>query len=184
MNRRKKQIYGAILALGGLALLLDRIAFQTTAPSAAQASMSPSAGSTGVEAPKGPVVSVAVTPFPSDLPPVSSEHELRDVFATTDTIRAEMLLLATEDARGNGTRRTTKERTAAESFQRSRRLTAVMLGERLSFAIVDESWLQVGDRMDDCELTGMTGTTATFDCPGGDVTLSVTAAETDDSGGR
>ncbi len=161
----------------------DRITFQATAPSEAQAGATPLAGGAGIETPMGPVVSVAVTPFPSNLPPISSEHVLRDVFSTTDTIRAEMLLLDTGDVRGSDGRVKAK-RTAAESLRQDRSLTAVMLGERSSFAIVDDHWLRVGDSLGDCELTAMTGTTATFRCAEGNVTLSVASAETRDSDGK
>ncbi len=190
MNKHKKRIYGSILLLGGVALLLDRTVFSTSgAPSVAQGYTDRPLSALGVETESGPTVSVAAAPFPGRLPDLGPVGELRDAFATTEVISE--ALIGGSEGEGIGSLRRRGGRPGAptpESFRENHRLGGVMLGARVSFAIVDGEWLRLGDRLNDWELIEMTGTTATFRCPpltdstpvkgpGGTATLSVIASE-------
>ncbi len=159
-------------------LLVDR-ALLSDAPAVASAAPSV-AGSISLqiaEAALGPMVSVEAAPFPSVDREFAAGDEVRDVFLLTPTLRA-ALLDGDETAymRGGRPGRTSARRTTSEAFKNEHQLKAVMLGEHVSFAIVDDAWLQPGDRIGSCTLESLTGTTAAFRCSDAEVLLSVVDA--------
>lgn len=181
MNNRKRTIYAGILILGALALLTDRLLYGPSVQPAAAAGRSLSA--LGVETSVAPTVSVAAAPFPDALPAQGPLEHLRDIFTPTE--RAQIALLgisADRDPRTGRLRRGgAPDVVTAEKFQQNHRLTAVLVGKESSFAIVDDNWLRVGDTLDTCELTEITGTGASFKCANGLASLS--AVETPTTGG-
>ncbi len=171
MNKRKKRIYLSILAVAGLALLADRMS-SGSAPASVEASTSRSLAELGVTPVETETVSVAAAPFPETRGAPERPELLRDVFAPTAAVRSLML----GGARSDGARRGGR-REAPLSFEEAHELKGVMSGARDSFAVVDDRWLRVGDRVDECTLVEMSATTATFRCPAGDVVLSVLPVE-------
>jgi hypothetical protein len=183
MSKRKKTIYAVILLLGAAALLVDRAMSaspaQLVAPAPRAAGFSPRGrplSESGVETATAPAVSVAATPFPDLSAHAKPIAHIRDLFAITDIVRKAMFGAAadnnTRTAEMPGRGRWPGVLTP-EAFRQSHRLTAVMLGEHTSFAIVDGQWLRVGDRLDGHELIEITGTTATFQLANRRATLSV-----------
>lgn len=181
MNKRKKRIYGAILLLALLALLLDRLS-SGPAPSRAAGYTSRPLSDLGVVPIDTTTVSVAAAPFPSIPGETVRTGSVRDVFAATESVRKAMLSEEGRDGESGQTRgRGARVATATPaSFEDVHRLKGVMSGARNSFAVVDDTWLRVGDTLDRCELLAVTPTTATFRCPIGEVTLSVVAPMFDD----
>ncbi|MEE9294759.1 MAG: hypothetical protein V3W34_07345 [Phycisphaerae bacterium] len=194
MSKRKKILYGGILLLGALALLLDRaVSSDSSAPASAMAQSPGRLADLVAAAAFGPTVSVQAAPFPDAaratvgpaFQPAKRQAgkpvpHTRDLFALSHVVTEAMFGAGGENnslAAGLRGRRVT----TAEAFEQSHRLTAVMTSRDATFAIVDEQWLRVGDRLDNCELVKIAGTAATFRCPGGEAVLSV--IETSKMGG-
>ncbi len=128
----------------------------------------------GVDALPDATVSVAAAPFPTSSPLIGLGGD-RDLFAASDVVR-EVLLASRQDPSGDASGRGQQRAIAvmtAEKFEATHRLTGTLIGKRGSFAIVDDRWLRVGDTLDDCELTSITGTGAKFQCPSDVASLSV-----------
>ncbi len=179
MSKKKKSLYGGILLLGALALLLDRaVSSDASTPASAMAQSPGRLADLVAAAAFGPTVSVQAAPFPdaarAEAHGSSAKvDQSRDLFALSHVVREVMFGAGGENNSLAAGLRGGRRVTTAEAFEQSHRLTAVMTSRDATFAIVDEHWLRVGDRLDNCELAELAGTAATFRCPGGEAILSV-----------
>ena len=185
MTKRKKTIYAAILALGAAALLIDRLLSPPSVQLAAASDRPLTA--LGVETPEAPAASVAAAPVPAPRRRPSERSEdspflpVRDLFATTDTVRTALLGVPDDPLSPNplsGPGGLADVATAA-IFEQEHRLTGVMVRAAgfsprgdLSIAVVDGVWLRVGDTLDGCKLIDITGAGVSFQCAGGVASLS------------
>ncbi|MCH7526621.1 MAG: hypothetical protein IID39_04215 [Planctomycetes bacterium] len=180
MAKNKKRVYAAVLLIGALALLLDRV-LSSSSPASAQASAltlgsDQAAGDGALLGKDAPAATrLATTAFPRDLPDVGSIAAVRDMFSITDTVRRAMLGANSDDELGleSGGTGKTDRRVKPEQFEKVHRLTGIMLGGEITFAIVDDEWLQVGDQLDGYRLIRIDGNMAWFQCAGGEAALSV-----------
>ncbi len=179
MAKNKKRVYAAVLVIGALALLLDRVLSSSPASALASAFKLGSDQAAGDDALLGkdaPVATrLATTAFPRDLPEIGSIAAVRDMFSITDAVRRAMPGLNSGDeldSESGGTGKTAR-RLEPGQFEKVHRLTGIMLGGEITFAIVDDEWMQVGDHLDGCRLKRIDGNTAWFQCTGGEAILSV-----------
>lgn len=170
MPRKKKQIYAAILVLAAALLLMDR-ALRGGSIQVASAAMARSLEALGVETSVQSGALVAAAPFPGPLPEKNIAEGLRNVFVLNRRMRNRLLGLS--EGSSSSASRGQAGLTPAAVFEREHRLSGTMVGDRVSFAIVDGAWLRVGDRLDNCQVTAITGTTVSWKCVDGLSTLSV-----------
>ncbi|NOS99479.1 MAG: hypothetical protein HOP29_02505 [Phycisphaerales bacterium] len=174
MNRRKKIVYASVLIGGALLLLADRLFFGPGPHSAEAAAGVRSLSALGVTTPTGPARSLVAAAFPKGLPPRSPATMSRDVFQLTD--RARDLLAGLADDDGAGERvlagRSGGNTVTPAIFQRDHKLAGVMRQGDEWVALVDDTWLGLGHKIDGCTLEAITGADATFVCPGGRAVLS------------
>ena len=64
------------------------------------------------------------------------------------------------------------------TFRAQHKLQGVAAYRRLKIAIVDDTWLQVGDTLDGCRLTTVYGTKARFICHDGEAILALAGGQT------
>lgn len=57
------------------------------------------------------------------------------------------------------------------AFQAGHELGGVLDHERLKIAIIDGRWLRIGDKVDGCTLTRISGDTVCFECYDGEAVL-------------
>jgi hypothetical protein len=176
MTRRRKKTYAAILTLGALAVLIDRVMLAGPQNAAAEGTVERrSLSALGVRTPDAQTPSLAATPFPD----VKARRNApggnpRDIFAPTAAARQALSMSASDPARRSSrSPRGDKDVTTAERFATDHRLVAIMVSGDVAVAVVDDLWLSVGDSIDGCRLIEITGTTATFRCATGEAALSV-----------
>jgi len=173
MSPRKKKTYLAIIALGGVGVLVDR--FILTAPvsqptEAVAATPTHSAEPTGKGTQSGSFAlrSIPELPFPRGLEAYHAGEEFRDLFAPPGSQwRGRPGDGRTDNAEGS------RRLTTASSFPQRHKLTGVVLLERLGIAVVDGSWLRIGESLDGCLLTEIGNNSARFRCSDGETSLEV-----------
>lgn len=170
MSRKKKQLYAAILAMAAAMLLMDR-ALRGGSIQTASAATARSLEALGVETSAHSSASVAAAPFPGPLPEQVTAVGQRNIFVLSQRLRNRLLGLTADG--GLSGRRGREGLTSAAVFEREHRLSGTMVGDRVSFAIVDGAWFRVGDRLDNCQVTAITGTSVSWKCGDGLSTLSV-----------
>lgn len=174
MSGNRKRAYAALLALGALALVVDRFVLVGPAAGAesAQAAEGKSAKLMASNAPGMDLGQVPIPelPFPRRLRefPRSGTFD-RDLFsppgrAPTDAERtADNAALQRPDGGAS--------RLSTALFTRQHRLQAVLDAEGLKIAVVDGAWLSPGDVLDGCELKSVNGRVAEFACADGNVRM-------------
>ncbi len=176
MLHRKKRVYFAVMIFGGLALFVDRFVLSDNAavPDAANASL---AGlvvrSTDLPVPVAEnAPAIPEVPFPRGVERFTFGSEIRDVFAPPLAASSEKArpygagkdgLLSEDGARARGLDRV--------AFEAQHELGGVLTHERLRIAIVDGRWLRIGDKLDGCTLTRISGEAACFECHNGEAVL-------------
>lgn len=195
MMSSRKRTYLVLMSLGAAALFVDRCVLTEGTPAPASAvealpfvvdaespvSHRPGAPGRRTTFPlvKGGLkgiapeeLSVPELPFPRNLNPFDSSAPIRDIFA-----RPRFLAMETTDQGASDSPETTakpgeKKRIGHAAFAVQHRLKAVMVKEGLKIAIVDGRWMQVGDDVDGCTLSCISGESAVFRCRDGDALLS------------
>jgi len=181
VSGRKKKVYAAIVAVGLLALAVDRFVFSEPAPAAA------SAGSNGSspakrparEASKGVVslsATVAAEIFPRSIPRNDSTLA-RDAFEPTPTARQTLLGAGAAANTGNSLDGGTLPASSASDFRNAHKLLAVMTGPNLRVAIIDGQRVSIGQHIAGCELIEITGQSARFSCADSEVELRVSSLD-------
>ena len=172
MVRGRKRAYLMVLAVGALALAVDQCVLTSggTEPSTAIAANSglpvagPSPGATAE-----PARSIPELPFPRGLKSTSGQMPIRDLFFPPNLAgtRGSARLAADKG------RRNASDSVGRAMFVTRHRLDGVMALQRLRIAVVDGAWIRVGDSLDGCELTDVSGNEARFECADGEATLEV-----------
>ena len=170
MTPRKRRIYIALVVMGTAAFLLDRFML---APVAQTAVARPSnLSDLGIDSQGSAPVDVANTPFPRRLPRIDFHLKIRDAFAITPETQVKLFNGQRLDGLDSGSRG--KPRIArAKEFKQSHKISAVLISSTETVVVVSGRWLHVGDSMDGCTLQSVHETSATFDCAGQAVRLSV-----------
>ncbi len=186
MNAKKKKIYGGIVAVGLLALLLDRM-FQPEPETVAAAAVgtAPRGPAPNPQAPEdgGPEAvsaAVAAAGFPRNLPEPDATDDLRDALTMTAATRAAMMGWPPLAGSGDNSETTFSRLRGStiEEFKQNHTLSAVISGGPVEIAMVDGRRLKIGDLVDGCELEVITGQAALFACPEGVAVLTVFGTET------
>ena len=172
MTTKRKKSYLIAIGVGCAALGIDRFMLpeRATAPQEAEAAV--------LAHPIIPAVSSGVTrvpipavPFPKNLPPFDPIRGIRDVFVTpSEALVGNDSLLSRQQ--GPNTAGPKRPSSAAE-FVAQHTLSAVLDDPRLKIAVVEGQWIKVGDTLDDCRLTTVSGTAAHFQCPDGEAVLDI-----------
>lgn len=190
LTQRKNQLLLGVLALGALALLVDRVfvgsPLATPATSTAGefppatgptpgVSVNPTPDKPNAKDGGGLALSIPELPFPRELPALAAGDRIRDVFARPKAGRS--------DANANGSpgnasddSETGEPQDRAGYFPQKHRLEAVYLDDGLRIAVVDGAWVAIGDRFDGCVLAAIEGNQATFRCGDRETVLRMDAA--------
>ena len=179
MTRRKKRIYLTIIALSAVGWVVDRLTMP--APVAAVLAVStpgsrpprkstPASASgssaTGAEKP----ALLAATRFPQKLR--RTDPPSRDLFGPTETARTRLIGQGGVSGEIGGVA-PDDVRLLADRFTEAHVLSAVINDGAFSVAVVDGSWVRVGEEIDGCRLESIDGQRVVFDCAGTAVELSV-----------
>jgi hypothetical protein len=188
VSQQKKKVYAALVVIGLVALVGDRLLNSEPSPAAALAGPRPrsavggddQAATDSGDRADGSVMAAA---FPRALPESTSGVRVRDAFALTQVATKALqgpqaTIGATKD--GIVSQRPAEQRMTAARFAENHRLSAVMHGGETNqsgsitdVAVVDGQWLQLGQVLDECTLIEITGRSAVFECPDGLARLGV-----------
>jgi hypothetical protein len=178
---KKKIIYGVIIAVGFVALTVDRL----TGDGPAQAAASPKPAATadtkvaldeGSPLANGAAGRVAAASFPRQLEGPQTGGPVRDAFGLTPAIIKVMRPPEAEQPAGQPGKpgeQPAKPRMTADRFISEHRLTAVMHGPAVAIAVVNGQWIEPGQALDECKLVEITGRSALFECSGEIAELTV-----------
>ncbi len=172
----KKKWYLVVLVLGGAVLIVDRVilsegATDPTAVLAAPDSV-PAGGTPTFVAPAAAASPIPEVPFPVGVTSLGPDHVLRDLFAQPKSAIGQGD--SVDNVRRSGSAADPGfGRVTASAFMTRHRLQAVLRNPTLTIAVVDGTWVHVGESVDDCTLTAIENETAHFECFDAAVTLTV-----------
>lgn len=170
MSPRRQRTYLAIMALGAAALFVDRflLASGATAPAAAQAM-----GTLAIPVGDGTeAVVIPELPFPEGVRAFKFQDPIRDMFAPPGYRGSEADESAADNQ--NAKRRGGRERghTASADFAAANHVEAILTNERIHIAIINGRWVRVGQSIDGCEVTEISGDRVLVDCGDGVAALT------------
>jgi hypothetical protein len=179
MSRKRKRTYFAVMIVGGLALVVDRcVPSDGTLDPVAAVARVPGDSPTPASARPGetpPASSIPELPFPRDIELYDPDSPIPDLFTPPESVLPRD---ATDGAAGkatqDGERNTSVVGAARATFRLKHRLTGVLIDERLRIAIVDGMWVRVGQSLDGCVLSAVSGNQARFACHDGESVLEIT----------
>lgn len=179
MSRKRKRSYFAVMIAGAVALVVNQcIPSEGALDPAAAIARAPAGLQTPTSAHPGetpPPSSIPELPFPRDIEPYDADSPIPDLFAPPESIVARA---AADGAAGKATpdggQNTSVVGAARATFRLKHRLTAVLIDERLRIAIVDGMWVRVGQSLDGCVLSAVSGNEARFACHDGESVLQIT----------
>ncbi len=171
MKPRRKKIYAALIALGLVAVVVDRL----VGPGASDATDAARAADATprATAPTGLALSnsspVEAAPFPRHVPAPPNTEPARDPFAPPQQRLPELREPgdAGPDAEPAG------PSAASVAFGQSHRLSAVLAAGDGGIVILDDQLLRIGQSVQGCTLTRVENAEATFQCFDGPVILRV-----------
>lgn len=177
MMTRKNILYLSIIAVGLVALAVDRLAFNTTGPAIVEGAEPVTGESAGARHVAGGGVksggaSDAITlsrPFPPHLPDFSEETVARDIFAPPGAPRAASAPDPAAATPGKGVM-------TLKDFASHHRLDGTLVGGAVSVAIVDGRRLRVGAELDGFTLLEIGASAVVFGRDDDHVTLTVRRA--------
>ncbi len=169
----KRKAYLVAIALGGVALVVDKCVLTegVTAPESAEATPNPRPIAPQPSQNGAASAEIPELPFPRNLPSFDGQRNIRDLFLRTS--------VAAEDGSGDGqdnnhgSPSSNKANLRRGQFQQSHRLNGVLIQQGLRIAIVDGRWIRLGEIVSGCELIEVTGNEARFRCLDGDGVLTV-----------
>ncbi|UCC30297.1 MAG: hypothetical protein JSU86_19115 [Phycisphaerales bacterium] len=183
ISPRKKGGYLAVVILGLAALAVDRCVLSggTGEPMVAVAIEQSRRAMTMLVSPSdaAPTLSIPELPFPRGLDKWNSQSSIRDLFAPpVAVLRAESQGTKADKDRPGTDRPQHPEQASSDVFLTQHRLNGVMVDERLKIAIVDGTWIRIGQTVDGCTLTDVSGNEARFECHDREAVLKVVQTET------
>lgn len=165
MDPRKKKRYLLVIGLSGVGLIADRM-IPTDSPAAPVAARAASTGPIANTAPDA-LPLIPKLPFPRSLRTWDRSSDIRDIFLPPQIERS-----ATNEGQfPDETPSPIDDETNRQSFASQHTLHAVMVSGSLRIAIVDGTWVRIGESFDGCELQRISNNQAAFSCHGGIVTL-------------
>jgi hypothetical protein len=179
MLQGKKKLYVLVMILGGIALFVDRVFLSSSSePEVAEAATTATAddkpASVKAVSPTPQASPIPELNFPRQLPAYDVSTLLRDWFEAPKLPGIEQPPEGTPD---NGSpldlRAAVALVSAKEAFVANHRLDGIVINDNWQIAIVDSVWLRVGQAMDDCMLSEVSGRTAVFACEDGDAQLTL-----------
>ena len=175
MTKAKKITYLVVIGVGVSGLILDRVLRSGSSATPARASASenpvPAAGTETESEDSASIFALEVTPFPADLPPVGDTFRGRDPFEMTDSVLKQLSLSIPAEQEQSAEE--SPDSSPRESFQTRHRLSAVMRVGKTQIAVLDGMVLAKGQWLDDCELIQIEDRAVHFDCPDGEVVLTI-----------
>ena len=118
-------------------------------------------------APSANMLTALELPFPRAIPVWNPQSPIRDLFAPfsdEDTADKRHARSPRGVDAGHGT---------CADFESRHRLEAVLVQESLKIAILDGTWVRIGESVDGCALTEIVGNKVRFRCRDGDTTLAL-----------
>lgn len=180
---RRKRVYVGVIILAVAALAVDKFFLSegqaaglsphgSTAPAEARGSvdrrpMSPEAV---------PTVRIPEVPFPRGLEPLdpSAGVFIRDFFAPPESaLNRDPPDSQTDKSGRNANQPDRHGRLGRSTFVSRHRLSGVLLDQRLKIAIVDGTWLRIGQSLNGCTLASVSGNEARFECYDGEAVLEI-----------
>lgn len=173
MNLSRRNKYLAVIGFCGVALLIDRFALPRPASAEAALANLTVRPRTPAEAELKPVSSILPVPeipFPKNIRTPSSEIVTKDFFANRGNPDAR----AHDSSRPHSTDAASSEIAAmAAEFETKHKLTGIMFDEHMKIAVLGDQWVELGHEVGGCFLKILEVDSATFACPGKDITLSL-----------
>lgn len=183
MDQRRRKLYLALLGLAAAGLVIDRFVLtqSATAPASAGIPASPHA-TTGIQAenagktglPGGPSTSIPEIPFPRGLQTAKDKRPILDLFAPPHVRLQNKSSAGLSHNRGpirSGAG--LPERLSGAMFERRHTLEGVLVQQRLKLAVLNGRSMRIGDSIDGCKLTEVSGYEARFECDDGPVVLKL-----------
>lgn len=179
MSRKRKRSYFAVMIAGGLALIVDRcIPSDGPLEPATAGALTPAHSPTPASAPPAgppPTSSIPELPFPRGIEPYDTDSPIPDLFTPPESVMARNAADgAAREATQDGEQNTSATGAARATFRLTHRLTGVLIDERLRIAVVDGAWVRVGQSLDGCVLSAVSGNEARFECYDGESVLKIT----------
>ncbi len=192
MSRRKRRVYAAMMILGAIAMVVDRVALSgadAVAPDPTRKNHQPEAGVNRLTAAAAPPTTsqppanlpIPEVPFPRGVEDYASAMPVRDLFARVSVAGSTGGASPDKDDTHAGLPGRASALSSAV-FSARRRLHAVIMLQRLRIAVVDGKWVRVGQVIDGCELRSLSGNQARFICHDGDAILIVDAPRVPEPG--
>lgn len=179
MSAGRKRVYLGVMVVGACALAVDRCVISdgvgNPSPAVASGSTAPSEVVLSQAIETGAEFSIPELPFPRGLEPFDQQSPIRDPFALPESILAAMTADSQTDKHGSSASGHQRlERLSSGAFSARHRLSGVLLQERLRIAVVDMAWVRIGQSLEGCRLTAVSGIEARFECYDGEAVLTVT----------
>lgn len=173
MDQKKKKLYLGVIALGGVALLVDRLILSPDAASPASTSAATGPTRTGGQAggEDDKAVTIPELNFPRDLIPFDPKGTIRDVFAVPDAFAPPD---NREPGRGAGSLADGKSKAlTADEFENRYTVTAILTRQGLRIAVVEGRNMQIGSKLDGFTLADIEGGEVIFTRDNQKATLSL-----------
>ena len=174
MLNQKKRVYLGLMLFCALALIVDRVVLRdsATGPAVVAAGQIPA-----LPASPTPSLSIPELPFPQGIEPLDPTSEIRDLFTPPPLRRQNEMNAASDNDDSPTTAPNRTGQAPRDLFVTTHVLHAVMVNERLRIAIVDGQWRRIGESVDGCTLTDITGGEVRFECYDGTASLRLHADE-------
>ena len=165
----KKRVYLGLMLLCAVALIVDRVVLSdsVTGPAVVAAAGRASA----LPASPAPPLSIPELPFPQGIEPLDPTSEIRDLFAPPPSEPQDQTDAASDNEDSSTPGQNPTGQVPRDLFVTKHVLHAVMVNERLKIAIVDGRWRRIGETIDGCTLTDISGGEVRFECYDGSASL-------------
>lgn len=175
MSQQRQRMYLGVMVLGAVALFVDRFVLRASVsgPDAALATGSRIAPETGSPQP----VAIPELPFPTGVRDFKLDGPIRDLFLPPMfRYGGDGTLAADNRSHNRGTRE--DGRASREAFLGRNRLDALLTDDRMKIAIVNGRWVRIGQIVDGCTVTDISGDRILIDCSDGSAALTLDGTKT------
>ncbi|MCB9851093.1 MAG: hypothetical protein H6817_10370 [Phycisphaerales bacterium] len=169
MKRSRKKAYLAVIGIGLVALVLDRV-FSGGTPVAASGAVTSSGSSARARLAAHSDTAqlrVEVLPFPTNIPTAIIAGDERDPFDLTDEARAALFPPPPSESEAQ------QAESAVRPFDQRHVLSAIIRVGTTRIAIIDDLSVTTGQEVDGCLISSIDERTVKLTCPGGDQALSL-----------
>ncbi|UCE60104.1 MAG: hypothetical protein JSU63_22000 [Phycisphaerales bacterium] len=169
MQSKKKRLYFTVMAVSGVALLVDRFFLPGEIPKAAGATET--VGTFVPPITPGTRMSIPELPFPRDIRSIAEDAQVADLFAPPHLDRAKNPNADNSTPPSLGS--LDPSQLSGEVFKATHRLEGVLVNADLKIANLDGQWIHVGGLIDGCALVDVRGREAQFKCYDDDTVLHI-----------